>query len=547
ERARAAEAGEPPNFIPLLQAWGGVTLAYRKSLNASPAYVRNHEEVIKAMEEGLYYAEGMDPIHAVLDSHEHVKALICRRMEWREGRWLATKEEHTLAARSIFVAAGTIPNIIYESEHPGSLVLEGNHFLPHVEHSDRVQPVQVAEHCKAPQFGPFTSYQHDQKRVSFLGDTHPVFNGSVVKAIASSKRSYPQVMAALAHLPAAVDLDCGRFHSRIKGLLTATVAEVNALNPAVTELWIKAPMAARKFKPGQFFRLQTFESTSPVVAGTRLQIPVLTVSGAGIRNDQVRLLVLQWGTGARLVNRLQPGEQVVLMGPTGAPVELPRNETILVIAGRWGAAVMLDIGPALRAAGNQVLYVGAFASAKEVDYQAALEEGADQIIWAVAKGPEIGVHREQDRSVVATDMVELLRAYSAGELGAGAIGLDRIDRVLVMGGTGLLRGMQHALAADGALSTVFKPDVKAFGTVGSPMQCMLKGVCAQCLNWQIDPNTGQRTRAVFSCAQQDQPLAWIDLDNLAARQRQNSVADTVSALWLDHVLAVEKTNVASEH
>jgi hypothetical protein len=76
---------------------------------------------------------------------------------------------------------------------------------------------------------------------------------------------------------------------------------------------------------------------------------------------------------------------------------------------------------------------------------------------------------------------------------------------------------------------------------------MLKGVCAQCLNWQIDPNTGQRTRAVFSCAQQDQPLAWIDLDNLAARQRQNSVADTVSALWLDHVLAVEKTNVASEH
>ena len=547
ERARAAEAGEPPNFIPLLQAWGGVTLAYRKSLNASPAYVRNHEEVIKAMEEGLYYAEGMDPIHAVLDSHEHVKALICRRMEWREGRWLATKEEHTLAARSIFVAAGTIPNIIYESEHPGSLVLEGNHFLPHVEHSDRVQPVQVAEHCKAPQFGPFTSYQHDQKRVSFLGDTHPVFNGSVVKAIASSKRSYPQVMAALAHLPAAVDLDCGRFHSRIKGLLTATVAEVNALNPAVTELWIKAPMAARKFKPGQFFRLQTFESTSPVVAGTRLQIPVLTVSGAGIRNDQVRLLVLQWGTGARLVNRLQPGEQVVLMGPTGAPVELPRNETILVIAGRWGAAVMLDIGPALRAAGNQVLYVGAFASAKEVDYQAALEEGADQIIWAVAKGPEIGVHREQDRSVVATDMVELLRAYSAGELGAGAIGLDRIDRVLVMGGTGLLRGMQHALAADGALSTVFKPDVKAFGTVGSPMQCMLKGVCAQCLNWQIDPNTGQRTKAVFSCAQQDQPLAWIDLDNLAARQRQNSVADTVSALWLDHVLAVEKTNVASEH
>jgi len=537
ERERAEQAGEAPDFIPLLQAWGGVTLAYRKSLNASPAYVRNHEEVIKAMEEGLYYAEGMDPIHAVLDQYDHVKALICRRMEWREGRWLATKEEHTLPARSIFVAAGTIPNIIYESEHPGSLLLEGDHFLPHVEHSDGVQPVQVAEHCKAPQAGPFTSYQHDNKRVSFLGDTHPVFNGSVVKAIASSKRSYPQIMAALAHRPAAVDLDCRGFQNRIKELLTATVAEVSPINPAVTELWIKAPMAARKFKPGQFFRLQTFESNSPVVKGTRLQIPVLTVSGAGIRNDQVRLLVLQWGTGARLVNRLQVGEPVVLMGPTGAPAEMPRNETVLVIAGRWGAAVMLDIGPALRAAGNRVLYVGAFSSANEVDYQSALEEGADQIIWAVAKAPILSTQRDQDSSVVATDMVALLQAYRAGEIGSGAIKLDQVDRLLVMGGTGLLRGMQTALAAGGALHGMFKPDVKAIGTVGSPMQCMLKGVCAQCLNWQIDPDTGQRTKAVFSCAHQDQPLAWIDLDNLSARQRQNSVADTISALWLDHVLA----------
>ena len=540
ERTRAEQADEPPDFIPLLRAWGGVTLAYRKSLNASPAYVRNHEEVIKAMEEGLFYAEGMDPIHAVVDQDRHVKNLICRRMEWREGRWLATKEEHTLPARSIFVAAGTIPNIIYESEHPGSLILEGDHFLPHVERRDGVQPVQVAEHCKSSQFGPFTSYAEEHRRVSFLGDTHPVFNGSVVKAIASSKRSYPQVMAALAHLPPAVDLDCGQFQARIKAQLSATVFEVNKLNPAVTELWIKAPLAARKFQPGQFFRLQTFETRSPVIVGTRLQIPVLTVSGAGIRNDQVRLLVLQWGTGPRLVNRLQPGDPVILMGPTGAPVELPRNETILIIAGRWGAAVMLDIGPALRAAGNRVLYVGAFGSASEVDYQTVLEEGADQILWAVGKGPEIQVRRAQDRSVIATDMVDLLRRYQAGELGEGGIQLEHIDRVLVMGGTGLLKGMQQALGAEGVLKPLLKPGVKAFGTVGSPMQCMLKGVCAQCLNWQIDPDTGQRTKAVFSCAQQDQPLAWIDLDNLAARQRQNSVADTLSALWLDHVLAVEQ-------
>lgn len=71
------------------------------------------------------------------------------------------------------------------------------------------------------------------------------------------------------------------------------------------------------------------------------------------------------------------------------------------------------------------------------------------------------------------------------------------------------------------------------------MQCMLKGVCAQCLQWQIDPETGQRTRAVFSCAEQDQPLVWVDLDNLIAHQSQNQnrLLEWLSGQWLDYVLA----------
>ena len=53
ERARAAAAGEEPNFVPLVRGWGGVSLVYRKRLQDSPAYRLNHEEVIKALEEGI--------------------------------------------------------------------------------------------------------------------------------------------------------------------------------------------------------------------------------------------------------------------------------------------------------------------------------------------------------------------------------------------------------------------------------------------------------------------------------------------------------------
>jgi len=541
ERERAAAAGGLPDFTPLLRRWGGVTLAYRKGINTSPAYVRNHEEIIKAMEEGIYYAQGLDPLRVELDRYDHVEAVVFRRMRSAQGRWLATDEEVTLPARAVFVAAGALPNTIYEQEHPGTFELEGDHFLPHVDHPDGLQPVQVAEHCKIPEFGPFTSYEGQGRTISFIGDTNPVFHGSVVKAIASAKRSYPLVMAALAQRPPAPEerLSYPAFREQMAGLLSPRVAEVKRANPALVELWIQAPMAARNFRPGQFYRLQTFESSSPVVAGTRLQVPLLTVSGTGVKDDKVRLMVLQWGAGPRLVGRLKPGDRLVLMGPTGAPIDIPTGKTVMVVAGRWGAAVMLDIGHALRAAGNRVLYVAAFTKASEVDHQDELEAGTDQIIWCTASEPRIRARRPQDMSVVMTDIVDLVRRYGEGEIrppdGADLILLNQVDRIMVMGSTGLLRGYQAAL--EGTLKNHFRSDVQAVGTVGSPMQCMLKGVCAQCLQWQIDPETGQRTRAVFSCAEQDQPLAWIDLDNLAARQSQNRLSDRLTALWLDYVLS----------
>ena len=57
EREGAAAAGEKPDFAKLVKSWGGVTIAYRKGLNDSPAYRLNHEEVIKALEEGISFAE----------------------------------------------------------------------------------------------------------------------------------------------------------------------------------------------------------------------------------------------------------------------------------------------------------------------------------------------------------------------------------------------------------------------------------------------------------------------------------------------------------
>jgi NADPH-dependent glutamate synthase beta subunit-like oxidoreductase len=119
ERAAAERDGRAPNFIPLLRSWGGVTLVYRKTMLDSPAYRLNHEEIIKALEEGIYFAESLSPVEIVDDRYGAAEAVVFERQAVDEnGKWRGTSELVTLRARSIMVAAGTSPNTILDRESP---------------------------------------------------------------------------------------------------------------------------------------------------------------------------------------------------------------------------------------------------------------------------------------------------------------------------------------------------------------------------------------------------------------------------------------------
>ncbi len=67
------------------------------------------------------------------------------------------------------------------------------------------------------------------------------------------------------------------------------------------------------------------------------------------------------------------------------------------------------------------------------------------------------------------------------------------------------------------------------------MQCMMKEICAQCLQPHKDPVTGKET-VVFSCFNQDQALDRVDFACPRQRLRQNGVQEKISALWIDRSL-----------
>ena len=91
------------------------------------------------------------------------------------------------------------------------------------------------------------------------------------------------------------------------------------------------------------------------------------------------------------------------------------------------------------------------------------------------------------------------------------------------------------LSRNDLLKPYLKPQHVALGSINSPMQCMMKEICAQCLQPHFDPATG-KSSYVFSCFNQDQPLDRVDFAALDARLKQNSVQEKLTAEWVDHCL-----------
>src|SRR5579863_8639148 len=182
ERETANRESRAPRFAKLIDSWGGVTIAYRRRLIDAPSYTLNHEEVAKAMEEGIRFAEGLTPIAVEIDQDEQAVALRLSRAE--------PAEEVVLPAHTILVAAGTQPNTVLAREDPTHVSLDGRYFQALDEDGAKVTPQRVAKPDAA---YVLMSRMEDGRAVSFWGDLHPSFAGNVVKAMGGATRGYPVV------------------------------------------------------------------------------------------------------------------------------------------------------------------------------------------------------------------------------------------------------------------------------------------------------------------------------------------------------------------
>jgi hypothetical protein len=126
-------------------------------------------------------------------------------------------------------------------------------------------------------------------------------------------------------------------------------------------------------------------------------------------------------------------------------------------------------------------------------------------------------------------------AYANGQLGEQLVDLSRVERIIAIGSDRMMNAVREARHR--TLKPFLKPDHVAIGSINSPMQCMMKEICAQCLQRHVDPVTGKQIGYVFSCFNQDQTLDTVDFNNLAGRLRQASMQEKLATMYLDQLRA----------
>ena len=536
ERRQAKEEERPARIIELLQSWGGVTIAYRRRMIDSPSYTLNHEEVAKALEEGIAFAECLTPLAVETDDYGAARAVrLARQTRSDDGRWTSAGETR-LPAHTVFVAAGTQPNTVLAREDAPHFELDGKYFRACDEQGAFLTPEYAISKPQRPDV--LLSRYEDGRFTSFFGDLHPSYFGNVVKALGSARQGHPVISRVLRQRPPAHAESDASFFAQLDGALRATVHEVKRLTPTIVEVVVRAPLAARRFQPGQFYRLQNYEAFSPLVHDTRLQMEGLALTGAWVDRTRglVSTIVLEMGGSSDLCAMLRPGEPVVLMGPTGTPTHIAGGETAVLVGGGLGNAVLFSIGEAFRRAGSKVLYFAGYKKVIDRYHVQDIEAAADVVVWCCDEEPGFRLEnreRSQDKRFVG-NIIQAMEAYAAGRLGPVTLRMEQADRIIAIGSDRMMAAVAHA--RQDVLAPHLKPGHVGIGSINSPMQCMMKEICAQCLQPQRDPATG-RVRYVFSCFNQDQPLDLVDFHALSERLRQNSLQEKLTAQWIRRCIA----------
>ena len=468
-----------------------VKILYRKKIQDSPAYRLNHQELNKAFEEGVEFVENTTPLEAELDEFGHIKNLKCA-------------DKKLFECRSLLVAAGTTPNISPALEDGLEFTLEGRYFKA-------LHPRSVITKID----------ETSGKAVSFFGDLHPKFEGNVVKAMASAKLGYKQVTEILSGVTTSTS------QRDFAADFLVRIEKIERLSKHVIALFVKAPLLARQTEIGQIFRLQNYHALAGKIGDQLLAMEGVAVTALSVdrENGIISGIVVETGGSASLIKNFKEGEPCIFMGPSGKPTEIPKNETVLLVGGGRGNQPLTALAEIFKANGCRVIFFAGYRKNSFLVRQEKMEKFCDILICAIEEeAPNLKLNRPQDQQIQGS-VTDALRDYFTKNP-------QKIDRIFTIGND----QMMHEIAKLRHENLVKSLGEARFAitSLNAPMQCMMKGVCSQCLQKRIGENG--EMEYFYSCAEQDQNMDKLDFKHLHYRCEQNSLSEKISKLWLTSMI-----------
>ncbi|KAJ6644938.1 hypothetical protein Bhyg_00133, partial [Pseudolycoriella hygida] len=184
-----AKASDKATTLNILKELGGATIFYKGKIKDSPAYRLNPDEMAYAMAMNIEFMEDMAPVGINVDQYEYAESIEFNNVKFNN---LGIREK--FRARTVIIAIGTENHHNFLKNIYGKLGLDGASL---------------------------------EEKITYFGDCNPLFAGSVVKAIASSKEGYKFIGAKLAKNEPVCDINPTNFFSKLKYLLTSSIKEVN--------------------------------------------------------------------------------------------------------------------------------------------------------------------------------------------------------------------------------------------------------------------------------------------------------------------------------
>ncbi|MDD9331650.1 MAG: oxidoreductase [Wolbachia sp.] len=206
-------------------------------------------------------------------------------------------------------------------------------------------------------------------------------------------------------------------------------------------------------------------------------------------------------------------------------------KNIMLIGGGVGNAVLFSIGKACLENNNKVLYFAGYKKLSDVFKQTLIEHAASAVVWACEEGL-IETNRDQDKSFYG-NIIDAIISYQQEPLNTNTINLNSIDRIITIGSDKMMKAINQARKT--ILKPYFKSNHVAISSINSPMQCMMKEICAQCVQRHVDLKTGEES-FVYSCNNQDQDMESVDFDFLNERLKQNSLQEKLTTKWIEMFL-----------